>query len=461
MIRAFSSAPGCRAVSIRLVFPMMLPVAAFSGCASLGEPEAPEPSTSLQRPMVAVTEARGSFERAICEPGGCVRRLTSDQTGPATETMVAIDFTDPRVVVAVAKDFRLDATACVAAIAYVSHDAGLTWRESYPRDPDPATGRPSTERCESDPVAAFDGRGNALIETLELSNVDALFVYRSRDRGVTWSPAANAFDGRNDKNWLATDWRTGRIYSNTGYTCDGGQAVMYTDDSGDFWSTPACTPRISLAQIEVDSAARIHMAGLIDDAVGYLRSDNAGLTWTRPVLLGPARTGESTPLGRASPFVDIAVAYSTGDVHVAWNSYEDSVSSVWLASSSDGGESWAEPINLGRGMPSGNRFLPAVAASPAGDLHVIFYDDRADPAHAGLVLDVMYLHGVVQTTGRVAFDPGLRLTPTSFASHPANDVWPFFPGHYVGLAATNQRAVATFAATYNQRPEIFAAVVGS
>jgi len=118
-----------------------------------------------------------------------------------------------------------------------------------------------------------------------------------------------------------------------------------------------------------------------------LRSADKGATWPDPPITVSwvqnvtlfAKT--QLPVRTGGPLPAIAVDASTGNVHVVW---EDSRFSggtrngVALATSTDGGLSWSNPVQVNR-APSAPAFTPAVAAG-GSKLAVAYYDVRGDVA---------------------------------------------------------------------------------
>lgn len=437
----------------------------LAGCFSPGADPSAAAGDEPAPPRLAILDTvRSGFTQVLCPEGLCVRRLTTAATGPANEVMLAVDASDPTHWIAAAKDYHADNPTCVVVSVYASTDDGRAWTDGYPRPATGLLGGPGADRCESDPVVTFDGLGHAFVLTLDTGDV-GLYTYRTGDLGRTWEEMSLAFKGSNDKNWVATDYRTHRVYSITRATCQRGEAVTYTDDAGLTWQGPFCFHGMDFAQIDVGPNGTVYAMGTTNDHVMFSKSVDGGRTWSPAQALAPLRAFSAAipivdgHLYRTPIDVDMAVSLGTGALYAVWHDTTDNQQEVYFVASFDDGETWSVPVvvNDDGGALAADQFIPAVAASPAGDAHVAFFDARNDPTGRGHVLDLYYAH----SADGVRFDPNLRLTPSSFAPYLSrHQTQPFFVGDYIGLAATNAQAIAAFPATYNHRAEIHAVAVG-
>jgi hypothetical protein len=77
-----------------------------------------------------------------------------------------------------------------------------------------------------------------------------------------------------------------------------------------------------------------------------------------------------------------------------------------LSASRTAGRTWTRPVVL-NDTPRGDRFMPALAASGAGDVQVIFYDRRTD--HRQFALEAVAVH---DTGAHLLVWPNRQLSPT-------------------------------------------------
>jgi hypothetical protein len=127
------------------------------------------------------------------------------------------------------------------------------------------------------------------------------------------------------------------------------------------YDTTGWPPSTDLGDADIRSQLRADPAGVLHLAVPgsrtagptYRRSDDGGVTWTRPVQVAvPSRPGATTDYAR--------LAVSDGGVlHLVWSEFEAKPRKlplgVYYARSTDGGRSWSAPTQLaGPGFGQGN-----------------------------------------------------------------------------------------------------------
>ena len=212
------------------------------------------------------------------------------------EVSVAVNPTDPRNIIATAKDYNpTDAGECVYAGIYVTKDGGATWKNAnVPGSPwrrlqDPTTPLTAFSRfwCVTDPVVAFGPDGTAYWTVMPYQcdrfsgsktgrgvlpnggfndwfwTCSAMYVLVSEDGGETWPTAREVDFGpqlEHDKQWIAA--------------APDGKTVLLCWDRGDpsVWNTG--TP--------LDEQTR---ALEYRNRVACARSGDKGSTWTDPVDL--------------------------------------------------------------------------------------------------------------------------------------------------------------------------------
>jgi hypothetical protein len=101
---------------------------------------------------------------------------------------------------------------------------------------------------------------------------------------------------------------------------------------------------------------------------------------------------------------------------------------VLLVRSTDGGATWSEPARVNDDNSTSDQWMPWIDVGPHGDIHIVFYDRRYDPANR--LLDVSYAH----SRDGVTFDPNLRLTEVSSNSTVSyHQSGAEFIGDYIGI----------------------------
>ena len=156
------------------------------------------PSDSPGEPAVvqesAIVWERGRFRSIQVNVSSFGNNIVGDA---ANEPSLAIDPTDPDIIVVGWRQFdTINSNFREAGRAY-SHDRGQTWINPGVLD---------NNQFRSDPVLDADSDGN--IYYYSLSSLSSIEMFKSLDGGVTWSNPVPAFGG--DKAWMVID-RTGGI----------------------------------------------------------------------------------------------------------------------------------------------------------------------------------------------------------------------------------------------------------
>ena len=173
----------------------------------------------------------------------------------------------------------------------------------------------------------------------------------SRDRGVTFSPA-----------------RT--IVSSS------------IDQLRNQFSQPAVDPSGDLYVGYTNIGTKTNVADLF-----VTKSTDDGVTFDTPVKAGTGRTigvgSVRLPNTTFRDGINFAFAVSQdfpGHLYLAYNDFNGTQYDTFLVQSTDGGQTWTQPVAVNDDFASGrvaDHFQPAVAAGPGGAVAVAFYDRRA------------------------------------------------------------------------------------
>lgn len=156
------------------------------------------------------------------------------------------------------------------------------------------------------------------------------------------------------------------------------------------------------------------------------------------------------PVRDAGEIPDIAVDPNSGALYMTWqdgNANSLGLSGVFVATSTDGGDTWSAPVRVNEGTDATiQAFLPAVAVNAEGAVGVLFYDFRNDvlgddPLSTDVWLSLF--------DSDLIFQGERRLTPESFDLRQSviTGGRGYFPGDYVGLDAAGSDFVAAFTVT--------------
>jgi hypothetical protein len=143
--------------------------------------------------------------------------------------------------------------------------------------------------------------------------------------------------------------------------------------ASEFASFDAWGPRQTLAgsamaiKAAVDVAGQLHLSylGLEGDdgspaGIYYRRSEDGGESWTDPALLYASPYLRAVPIDEANLQMAISGSGESADIFVAWDNR--ALESVFVVRSTDGGQSWDEPITVDQRQPEDG----ADAVGPSG-----------------------------------------------------------------------------------------------
>jgi hypothetical protein len=289
----------------------------------------------------------------------------------------------------------------------------------------------------TDPNVGFDTRGRVYQTMLpfeafwtKLHPDGEITVSTSDDLGAHWTTAnggqaleqvpmasSTQFGHVEDKQWVAVNHYPGNrfqdhVYStwdvidgNVGSTVKLRMAV--SRDRGQTFS-PATTivsasvdqMRNQFSQPAVDPSGDLYVAytniGVKSNEADFFvtKSTDDGVTFNTPVKAG---TGNTIGTARVTNTtfrdgINFAFAVSQdfpGHLYLAYNHFNGSQYNTFLVQSTDGGQTWSQPVAVNDDIASGkvaDHFQPAVAAGPGGAVAVAFYDRRANcPTDASII----------------------------------------------------------------------------
>jgi hypothetical protein len=145
--------------------------------------------------------------------------------------------------------------------------------------------------------------------------------------------------------------------------------------------------------------------------------------------------------------VDLSDTNTSGSIYITWNDYRTGDADILMIYSRDSGNSWSESIRVNNDEESNgiDQFFSAVAVSPQGFVHLMFYDRRDDENNT-----LLHVYYALSKDGGETFEFQANMTTQSFdgnnAPHP-------FIGDYNGITASNTTAYAIWCDTREGTPE--------
>jgi hypothetical protein len=368
-------------------------------------------------------------------------RVNQDATGgDQNETVIDVNPLDPLNLVAGANDYR---TGAVKGGFSSSLDGGATWVDGVLPE--------STYWFQGDPIVSFCADGSVVYYLLSFNGAPAPhghFLYRSTDGGRTWPEKRTALNRPGtwpyaDKPWMACD-RTPSIYANRVYASwtemlfDAAIFLQWSADFGATWSGPM---RISEAGDETGSVIAIGPEGEVyvswssqgRSRIAFDRSTDGGATFGPDILVALDDPIDWDPVFKRNSYptmdVDRTSGPNRGNIYIAWADDRYGEPDVLLSRSTDGGDTWSEPLRvnddaLGNGA---DQWFPWLVVDPEGRVIVTFHDRRRNPG------DRPYeFWGAVSRDGGQTFDTNFLVSDVA-----SNGSLNGFIGDYSGITATS------------------------
>jgi hypothetical protein len=358
-----------------------------------------------------------SFSSISLQAQRVVRVTEPDAIDPA-EVAIAINPRNPDNIVGASFQTGRPPLPRAASYRYVTMDGGLTWKTVAPQD--------QQDFVQGDDAVAFSSDGVAYHVHLSFDGIrverpgraeSGIITSTSRDGGLTWNEPVPAIDHINsvtpfeDKPGIVTDnapassfkgnvylaWTRFDIYGSHDPQChtqiyfsrsvDGGKTFSMpfriSDSGGDCidsdntveGAVPAVGPK---GEVYVVWAGPL---GLVFD-----KSLDGGLTFGKDKVIGQMPGGWDFPmpgLDRANGMpvtgVDLSAGPHKGTLYVNWIDERNGDLDVFVASSSDGGETWSAPVRVNDDpLKNGKaQFFTWMSVDPVdGSVNTVFYDRR-------------------------------------------------------------------------------------
>lgn len=370
--------------------------------------------------------------------------------GPC-EPSIAISPVDSNIVVA----------GAILDRVYYSNNGGLTWKKKTLSSPYGVYG---------DPVLLADQKGHFYYAHLSDPNgrsgadpnwLDRIVIQKSTDGGVNWSQGTYAglrHPKDQDKHWLAVDPRDNSIvmtwtefdkYGSTDAKDKSRILFARSADGGQTWSSEANLSQLEGDCIDDDNTTEgavpaigpngeIYVAWSYANKIYFDRSLDQGKTWLSTDKVVADQPGGWTfdipGIYRANGLpitaTDLSNGPHRGNIYVNWcdqrNGTDDT--DVYLAKSSDGGNTWSAPMRVNSDKPGKHQFFTWLTIDPVtGYLYVLFYDRRN---HNGDATDVYLAYSK---------DGGQTFVNAKISQSPFTPTKSIFFGDYNHISVYNGR----------------------
>ncbi|MCO6436961.1 MAG: hypothetical protein J5J06_07730 [Phycisphaerae bacterium] len=301
----------------------------------------------------------------------------------ANEPSLAVDPTDPDVIVigwrqfdTIASDFRQ------AGYAY-TRNGGATW--AFPGSLQPGQFR-------SDPVLGADSLGN--IYYYSLSSILSAEMFISGDGGTTWAGPIPARGG--DKTWMDIDTTggigNGNIYTtwNRVYSCCSGRDFTRSVDGGLTYPNILAIPTAPYwGTVAVGPDGEVYISGVGATIARSTNARNPGAAptfdWANSVNIGGLTRISTGPnpgglLGQVWVATDNSPGPGRGNVYLlaSVDPPGSDPLDVMFVRSTDGGVTWSAPVPVNDDAGSGAwQWFGTMSVAPNGRIDAIWNDTRA------------------------------------------------------------------------------------
>jgi hypothetical protein len=228
-------------------------------------------------------------------------------------------------------------------------------------------------------------------------------------------PGAAGFVGTfTDKEWMEVDLNApsaspcaGNVYvSHTDFHAGGSSPIRFSvsEDGGATFSQPktistggqAGTPNNQGSDIAVGPDGAIYIAYRAFErstgvgTINIVKSTDCGRKWSRPVIVGPATSGQAPGVAFRTPTFAFVAADDT-DADVVYVAYQHLAGDydVYVQRSTNGGATWGPAVQANEDPGARHQIFPTIDVSN-GALHVAWYDFRNSTPPANNLLDVYY-----------------------------------------------------------------------
>jgi hypothetical protein len=321
----------------------------------------------------------------------------------------------------------------------------------------------------SGPILGYDRNGNAYIAGLYAydGSGDPLAGFQGFQKYTAnggWSAPAVAVIGTKGEHlwpwycWLSVDASPSSPYVDSVYiSCvmnpfqsgtHNQVVVSHSNDGGASWHQVAVAPAQTFPDAAQNTGMAIGKDGTVyvtwqycntsscDDGAStacmvFSKSGDGGNTWSKPKLIAPVTL--TYPLPNTDPYIYVpntpAIAVDNsdgphaGNLYVVMYNWTGTFMQVQVVRSTDGGNTWSQPVPVAPPSYTHDQFFPWISVSPTGLVGVSWLDRRNDPSN----IDYQAFAGI-SANGGLSFE-NVQLT-TAFSN--PNAIHSATMGDYTG-----------------------------
>ncbi len=331
---------------------------------------------------------------------------------------------------------------------FYSSDGGYTWTVTTLSSP--------TNGVWGDPVTIVDTAGNYYFFHLSYppagSWIDRIVCQKSTDEGLTWNDGS--YMGLNgtkaqDKEWAVVDRTNNTIYVTwTQFDSYGSSnpnhvsSILFSKstDEGESWTPALKINKVDGDCIDSDNTTEgavpavgpdgeVYTAWAGPEGLVFDRSLDGGTTWLdEDIFIDPFPGGWDYNIpgimrcnGLPITVCDLSGGPHHGNIYVNWSDQRNGPddTDVWLARSTDGGDTWTDPIRVNDDPPGKQQFFTWMAIDQVtGYLWFVWYDRRNyDNTYTDVYMAVSTDGGETFVNFKVSDDPFLPSSGVFFGDY--------------------------------------------
>jgi hypothetical protein len=356
------------------------------------------------------------------------------------------------------------------------YGTGVYWTTDAGATPWTGFDNPPFGSNSGDPAAVIGVDGRFYVGYI--ANNDGQGIAVSTNNGANWTTyqVAPSPGQLADKNHLYVDKTptspyVNRVYSS--WTDFGGSntdqvVIRWSSNFGQTWSgsinlSSSLSPGSHAQGVNINTGpnGEVYAAFAIydgwpggEDAIGFAKSTDGGVTWTRARIYGALTPNNGFNFGirgnlkptsiRVASFPSMSVDRSGGPyngyIYITWPQRNvapaGSDPDIVMIRSTDGGSTWSAPVRV-NDDPINNgkdQYYPwCTVDQTTGRLNVVFYDSRE------VINDSAGVYMATSIDGGLTFE-NFRVSDANFRPKPISGLAGGYQGDYIGIAALNNRA---------------------